>query len=75
MEQQKIIDEDKSLNILNGKITLKEMKLDQSKPMKNKVREFYYVKKEDIDKAQEFKLEIKGENEDISSLIIEQYDT
>ena len=74
MEQQKIIDEDKSLNILNGKITLKEMKLDQSKPMKNKVREFYYVKKEDIDKAQEFKLEIKGDNEDISSLIIEQYD-
>jgi serine/threonine protein kinase len=74
MEQQKIIDEDKSLNILNGKITLKEMKLDQSKPMKNKVREFYYVKKEDIDKAQEFELEIKGDNEDISSLIIEQYD-
>ena len=75
MEQQKIIDEDKSLNILNGKITLKEMKLDQQKKIINTVREFYFVKKEDIDKAQEFKLEIKGDNEDISSLIIEQYDT
>ena len=48
MEQQKALDEDKSLTVATGKITLKEMKLDQLKPMKNKVRGFYYVKKEDI---------------------------
>ena len=74
MEQQKKIDDDKSLTVLNGKITLKEMKLDQQKKIINTVREFYFVKKEDIDKAQEFKLEIKDNNKDISSLIIEQYD-
>ena len=34
---------------------------------------YAFVKKEDIDKAQEFKLEIKDNNKDISSLIIEQY--
>jgi len=74
MEQQKKIDENKSLTVLNGKITLKEMKFDQQKKGINTVREFYFVKKEDIDKAQEFKLEIKDDNKDISSLIIEQYD-
>ena len=74
MQQQKKIDDDKSLTVLNGKITLKEMKLDQQKKVINSVRDFYFVKKEDIDKAQEFKLEIKDNTKDISSLIIEQYD-
>ena len=80
MEQQKALDEDKSLTVATGKITLKEMKLDQLKPMKNKVRGFYYVKKEDIGQTQEFQLEINGkvesneDNVDISSLIIDQYE-
>ena len=83
MEQQKKLDEDKSLTVLSGKITLKEMKLDQMKPMKSKVREFYFVKKEDLDQTQEFQLEINGKVEntetnenkvDISSLIMDQYD-
>ena len=80
LEQQKILDDDKKLTVKDGKITLKEMKLDQMKPMKNKVREFYYVKKEDIGQTQEFQLEINGkvenldDNIDISSLIIEKYD-
>ena len=80
MEHQKTLDEDKSLTVQNGKITLKEMKLDQVRPMKNKVREFYFVKKEDLGQTQEFQLEINGktenieENVDISSLIMDQYD-
>ena len=39
--------------------------------MKNKVRQFYFVKKEDIAQTQEFQLEING-NKDISNLIIDQ---
>ena len=73
MKQQKKLDDDKSLTILNGKITLKEMKLDQVRPMKMKVKEFYFVKKEDSDEAQEFQLEVNG-TQDISSLIMDQYD-
>ena len=83
IEQQKKLDEDKSLTVLSGKITLKEMKLDQMKPMKSKVRGFYFVKKDDLDQTQEFQLEINGKVEntetnenkvDISSLIMDQYD-
>ena len=79
-EQQKALDEDKNLTVATGKITLKEMKLDLLKPMKNKVRGFYFVKKEDIGQTQEFQLEINGkvegneDNVDISSLIIDQYE-
>ena len=80
LEQQKALDEDKTSTVLDGKITLKEMKIDQNRPMKNKVKEFYYVKKEDIGQTQEFQLEINGkvenleDNIDISTLIIEDYD-
>ena len=80
LEQQKALDEDKKLTVIDGKITLKEMKLDQNRPMKNKVKEFYYVKKEDIGQTQEFQLEINGkienpeDNIDISTLILEDYD-
>ena len=49
------------------------MMLDQTRHMKNRVRQFYYVKKEDIEKTEEFKLETNG-NMDISSLIMDQYD-
>ena len=71
MKQQKILDEDKNITVLTGKITLKEMKLDQGRMMKSKVRQFYFVKKEDIAQTQEFQLEING-NKDISNLIIDQ---
>ena len=73
MAQQKLLDEDITLNVLTGKITLKEMMLDQTRRMKNRVRKFYYVKKEDIEKTEDFKLEVK-ETKDISSLIMDQYD-
>ena len=73
MAQQKLLDEDTTLNVLTGKITLKEMMLDQTRHMKNRVRQFYYVKKEDIEKTEEFKLEVNG-TKDISSLIMDQYD-
>ena len=72
LEQQRLLDEDISLTVATGKITLKEMMLDQSRHMKNRVRQFYYVKKEDIDQTDEFKLEVNG-NKDISSLIMDQY--
>ena len=71
MKQQKILDEDKNITVLTGKITLKEMILDQGRMMKSKVRQFYFVKKEDIAQTQEFQLEING-NKDISNLIIDQ---
>ena len=71
MKQQKILDEDKNITVLTGKITLKEMKLDQGRMMKNKVRQFYFVKKEDIAQTQEFHLEINGDK-DSSNLIIDQ---
>ena len=72
LEQQKLLDEDMTLNVTNGKITVKEMMMDQSRHMKNRVRQFYYVKKEDIEKTEEFKLEVNG-SQDISSLIMDQY--
>ena len=72
LAQQRELDEDITLNVTNGKITLKEMMLDQVRHMKNKVREFYYVKEEDIEKTEEFHLEIKG-SQDISPLIMDQY--
>ena len=73
LAQQRILDEDEELNVANGKISLKEMMLDQTRHMKNRVRQFYYVKKEDIEKTEEFKLEVNG-TKDISSLIMDQYD-
>ena len=71
--QQQRIDENKEYTISKGKITVKEMVLDQKRVMKNFVREFYYVKKEDIEQTKDFKLDVK-ENFDISSLIKEQYE-
>ena len=71
--QQNQLDENKEYTVLDGKITVKEMALDQKRIMKNYVREFYYVKKEDIEQTQDFKLKIK-DNVDISSLIMENYE-
>ena len=72
LEQQKLLDEDKELTVNNGKITVKEMMLDQTRHMKNKVREFYFVKDEDKEQTEEFKLEVNG-TDDISSIIVDQY--
>ena len=72
LSQQKLLDDDTSSDITKGKISLKEMMLDQTRHMKNKVKQFYYIKKEDIDKTEEFKLEVNGEK-DISSLIMDEY--
>ena len=72
LEHQRELDEDETLNVTNGKITLKEMMLDQPRHMKNRVRAFYYVKKEDIEQTEEFKLEVNG-NQDITALIMDQY--
>ena len=71
--QQKQLDENKEYSILKGKITVKEMALDQKRAMKNYVREFYYVKKEDIEQTKDFQLEIKGKG-DITSLIVDNYE-
>ena len=49
------------------------MALDQKRAMKNYVREFYYVKKEDIEQTKDFQLEIKGKG-DITSLIVDNYE-
>ena len=49
------------------------MILDQKRVMKNYVRKFYYVKKEDIEQTKDFKLDVK-ENVDISSLIMDEYE-
>ena len=70
--QQKL-DDRKDYTFFDGKITVKEMLLDQKRPMKNYVRGFYYVKKEDIDKIQDFQLDAK-EDINITSFIMDDYE-
>ena len=69
--QQHKLDEDTDYSFLEGKITVKEMSKDQKRIMKNFVREFYFVKKEDMEQTKDFKLDVKG-NIDISNLIKEK---
>ena len=71
LKQQKL-DENKEYTFLKGKITVKEMYLDQKRVMKNYVREFYYVKNEDLEQTKDFKLDVK-ETLDIHSLIKDEY--
>ena len=71
LKQQKL-DENKEYTFLKGKITVKEMYLDQKRVMKNYVREFYYVKNEDLEQTKDFKLDVK-ETLDINSLIRDEY--
>ena len=54
--QQQKLDENKKYSILDGKITVKEMIKDQKRVMKNYVREFYFIKKEDFDIIKELQL-------------------
>ena len=59
-EQQKKLDANKDYSFLDGKISVREMKKDQKRSMKNYVREFYYVKKEDTPQPEEFQLTVNG---------------
>ena len=54
--EQKKLDEDEKFTVLDGKVSLKEMINDSKRIMKNYVREFYFIKKEDIEQTQEFQL-------------------
>ena len=69
--QQHKLDENKDYSFLEGKITVKEMAKDQKRIMKNYVRDFYFVKKEDKEQTKDFQLDVKG-NIDISNLIKEK---
>ena len=66
--QQQKLDENKEYSYLEGKISVKEMCKDLKRRMKNIVKEFYYVKKEDVEKTKDFELDLKG-NVDISNFI------
>ena len=68
-----MIPSDKEYTFLKGKISVKEMILDQKRVMKNYVREFNYVKKEDYEQTKDYKLNVK-DVDDISSLIIDDYE-
>ena len=57
-QEQLKLDEDKNFTFLDGKISVKEMKKDQKRDMKNYVREFYFVKKEDEKQTIDFKLNV-----------------
>ena len=59
-EEQKKLDANKEYTFLDGKISVREMKKDQKRIMKNYVREFYYVKKEDAPQTEEFQLTVNG---------------
>ena len=69
--QQQKLDDNKDYSFLEGKITVREMYRDQKRIMKNYVREFYFVKKEDLEQTKDYKLDLKG-NIDISKLIKEK---
>ena len=71
---QQQLDDEKDYTVLDGKVSVKEMMLDQKRVMKNFVREFYYVKKEDIELTKDYKLDVKEGNANISSLIDDNYE-
>ena len=59
-EHQKKLDANKDYSFLDGKISVREMKKDQKRAMKNYVREFYYIKHEDQPQSEEFHLTVNG---------------
>ena len=59
-EKQKKLDANKDYSFLDGKISVREMKKDQKRAMKNYVREFYYIKHEDEPQTEEFHLTVNG---------------
>ena len=66
--QKHKLDENKVYSLLEGKITVKEMVKAQKRIMKNYVRDFYFVKKEDKEQTKDFQLYVKR-TIDISNLI------
>ena len=70
-----VINDALNLDISNPgfKISVQEMYLDQKRVMKNYVKDFYYVKQEDIEQIKDFQINHKG-TFDISSLIIDEYE-
>ena len=59
-QDQLLLDSKENYSFLNGKVSVKEMKRDQTREMKNYVREFYYVKKEDEKQMEDFKITINN---------------
>ena len=59
-QDQLKLDADKNFTFLDGKVSVKEMKKDQKRDMKNYVREFYFVKKEDIKQTEDFQLTVNS---------------
>ena len=59
-EQQKKLDANQDYSFLDGKISVREMKKDQKRAMKNYVREFYYIKRDDEPQNEEFTLTVNG---------------
>ena len=59
-EDQLKLDADKNYTFLDGKVSVKEMKKDQKRDMKNYVREFYFVKKEDVQQTEDFQLTVNS---------------
>jgi serine/threonine protein kinase len=69
--QQKQLDENEEYSFLEGKITVREMYRDQKRIMKNIVREFYFIKKKDLDEIKELQKKEKSHS-DIANLIKEK---
>ena len=59
-QEQLKLDADKNYTFLDGKVSVKEMKKDQKRDMKNYVREFYFVKKEDVQQTEDFHLTVNS---------------
>ena len=57
-ELQSKLDACTRFTFLDGKVSVKEMKKDQKRDMKNYVREFYFVKKEDAQQMIDFHLTV-----------------
>ena len=54
------MDVNKEYSFLDGKISVREIKKEQKRAMKNYVREFYYIKHEDKPQIEEFHLTFNG---------------
>ena len=59
-QEQLKLDANNNYTFLDGKVSVKAMKKDQKREMKNYVREFYFVKKEDAKMNDDFHLTINS---------------
>ena len=60
-EIEQLLEKEIFFTPLNGKISLKEMKKDQKRPMKNYVKKFYYIKPDLLKNIKEFQVYHSGE--------------